>query len=173
MGRYLDLLRDPGDSGKNAQSPHYDKNDRNDQSHSKVAGGAVTRAVGGVRSFLSVMSYSRSSDSRPTAPESAEPGEAEKAPDPEDGRAPIPAPDIDRLPASVVAPVQWFAPEDDPADEPHYREPCAARRGLIRRHRNGRLERFCAVCGAWGAFGYDATAARPGRWFCFEHRPEG
>jgi hypothetical protein len=70
-------------------------------------------------------------------------------------------------PATVIAPAQWF---EDPAAEPPYREPCATRRGLIRR-RDGHLEHFCTVCGAWGAFGYDATGGRPGRWFCFQHRP--
>jgi hypothetical protein len=67
-------------------------------------------------------------------------------------------------PATVIAPAQWFAAE------PHYREPCPARRGLLRR-RDGRLERFCAVCGAWGAWGYGVDAKEPGRWFCFQHRP--
>jgi hypothetical protein len=69
-------------------------------------------------------------------------------------------------PATVIAPAQWF---EDPAAEPPYREPCAARRGLLR-YRDGHFERFCAVCGAWGAWGYGATAERRGRWFCFEHR---
>jgi len=67
-------------------------------------------------------------------------------------------------PATVIAPAQWFAAE------PHYGEPCAARRGLLR-YRDGHLEHFCAVCGAWGAWGYGVTVERPGRWFCFEHRP--
>jgi hypothetical protein len=39
------------------------------------------------------------------------------------------------------------------------------------RRRDDHLEHFCIVCGAWGAFGYDATAGRPSRWFCFQHRP--
>src|SRR5262249_18989020 len=55
-------------------------------------------------------------------------------------------------PATVIAPARWF---EDPAAAPRYREPCAARRGLIR-DREGHRERFCSVCGAWGAFGYDA-----------------
>jgi hypothetical protein len=78
------------------------------------------------------------------------------------------APEADS-PAAVIAPAQWF---EDPAAEPPYREPCAARRGLIRR-RDRQLEHFCAVCGAWGAFGYDSDllAGHPGRWFCFQHRP--
>jgi hypothetical protein len=63
MGRYLDLLRDPGDHG-NLQSSHYDKNDRNDQSHADVERGSKTRAIRGVRSFMSFMSYSNSSDVR-------------------------------------------------------------------------------------------------------------
>ena len=48
--------------------------------------------------------------------------------------------------------------------------PFSARRGVIRRP-EGRFEHFCTVCGAWGAFGFGVTAERPGRWFCFDHRP--
>ena len=56
--------------------------------------------------------------------------------------------------------------------EPPYHQPCSARRGVIR-HPQGRFEHFCAVCGAWGAFGFDVTSAAPGRWYCFEHRTSG
>jgi hypothetical protein len=62
--------------------------------------------------------------------------------------------------AAVIAPAQWF--EKDPAgDEPPYDQPCLGRRGVIRYE--GRFEHFCAVCGAWGAFGYEVTAAESGR----------
>jgi hypothetical protein len=62
-------------------------------------------------------------------------------------------------PAAVIAPAQWF---EDQAAEPPYREACATRRGVIRR-REGHLERFCLICGAWGSFGYGVIGDRPGR----------
>jgi hypothetical protein len=69
----------------------------------------------------------------------------------------------------VVAPAQWF--EADPAaDEPPYDQPCPVRCGVIR-YPQGRFEHFCAVCGAWGGFGYGAIGKEPGRWYCFAHRP--
>jgi hypothetical protein len=71
--------------------------------------------------------------------------------------------------AKIVAPVQWFEGAADA--EPAYHEPWPGRRGMIRR-RDGRFEHFCVTCGAWGAFGYGVAADRPGRWFCFSHRPE-
>jgi exodeoxyribonuclease-5 len=49
-------------------------------------------------------------------------------------------------------------------------QPCAERRGVIRRY-GGRFEHYCTMCGAWGAFGYDADTSRP-RWYCNEHRPQ-
>jgi hypothetical protein len=73
--------------------------------------------------------------------------------------------------ATVIAPVQWF--EADPAaDEPAYDEPCPARRAVIRRP-EGRFEHFCAICGAWGSFGYGVAAGLPDHWYCFAHRPGG
>jgi hypothetical protein len=71
-------------------------------------------------------------------------------------------------PATLIAP--WFG-RDPAADEPPYDHPCSARRGVIRRPR-GRFEHFCAVCGAWGGFGYGVAGAQPGRWYCLAHRPD-
>jgi hypothetical protein len=73
--------------------------------------------------------------------------------------------------ATVIAPARWFG-EAHPADEPPYHECCPDRRGVIRRP-DGRFEHFCAVCGAWGSFGFGVTAEQPGRWFCFDHRGHG
>jgi hypothetical protein len=66
--------------------------------------------------------------------------------------------------AMVLAPVQLFE------CEPPYNEPCPALRGVVRRPR-GRFEHFCAVCGAWGAFGFGVAGDAPGRWYCLKHRP--
>ena len=71
--------------------------------------------------------------------------------------------------ATMIAPVQWLA-GGATADEPPYDEPCPARRGVFRRPQ-GRFEHFCAVCGAWGAFGYGVTTKEPGVWYCLRHRP--
>jgi hypothetical protein len=71
----------------------------------------------------------------------------------------------------VIAPVQWFGAQLA-ADEPPYDQPWLARRGVIR-YPKGRFEHFCAVCSAWGAFSFDATAAEPGRWYCLRHRASG
>lgn len=37
------------------------------------------------------------------------------------------------------------------------------------------FEHYCAVCGAWGAFGFggDHTPEKPGVWFCRDHREQG
>jgi hypothetical protein len=142
MGRYLDLLRDPADTG-NVQSPHGDKSDESDQSHAPVEDAAATRASGGLLSLWSLLSHSPSSDSRRASPVR------------------------EASPATVIVPAQWF---EDQAAEPPYREACATRRGMIRR-REGHLERFCVICGAWGSFGYGVIGDRPGRWYCFAHRP--
>ena len=71
--------------------------------------------------------------------------------------------------ATMIAPVQWLA-GGATADAPPYDEPCPARRGVFRRPQ-GRFEHFCAVCGAWGSFGYGITGEQLGRWYCFTHRP--
>jgi len=65
----------------------------------------------------------------------------------------------------VTTPAQFFE------NEPPIMS-CSARRGVIR-YPDDRFEHFCAVCGAWGSFGYGVTAERPGRWFCFRHRTLG
>ena len=72
---------------------------------------------------------------------------------------------------TVIAPVQWFEGAAA-ADEPPYDKPSPARRGLTRRP-GGRFEHFCAVCGAWGSFGYGVSVKQTGRWFCFRHRELG
>jgi len=69
-------------------------------------------------------------------------------------------------PATLLGPCFGEAPAER---EPPYDEPCPARRGVIR-HPQGRFEHFCAVCGAWGAWGFDVATGKPGRWFCFRHR---
>ena len=81
-----------------------------------------------------------------------------------------PKAETEPVPATVIAPVQWFEAEP-PAAEPPYDQPCPARRGVIR-HPRGRFEHFCAVCGGWGAFGFGVTGDAPGRWYCFRHRPQ-
>jgi hypothetical protein len=40
---------------------------------------------------------------------------------------------------------------------------------MVRRWR-GRFAHFCAVCGAWGSFGYGVIGDQPGRWYCVRHR---
>jgi len=57
MGRYLDLLRDPGDN-ECARYRHRDKSDRSDQSHATVEIAVNTRATGRVSSLLSLWSLS-------------------------------------------------------------------------------------------------------------------
>jgi hypothetical protein len=57
MGRYLDLLRDPGDN-ECARYRHRDKSDRSDQSHATVEIAVNTRATGSVSSLLSLWSLS-------------------------------------------------------------------------------------------------------------------
>jgi hypothetical protein len=71
----------------------------------------------------------------------------------------------------VIAPAEWFEAASA-ADEPPYNEPCLTRRGVVRRHEDGRFEHFCITCGRWGAFGYGVAAGRPGQWFCMQHRPD-
>jgi hypothetical protein len=89
------------------------------------------------------------------------------APEIEDPRRRPKAPAKPEQP-TVLAPRQWYE-KDSAADEPPYDKPCPARCGVIRYPR-GRFEHFCAVCGAWGAYGYGVTGEKPGRWFCFHHR---
>jgi hypothetical protein len=156
MGRYLDMLR-------------CDKSDISDQSHAKVDVDEETRALIGVRSLLSLVSHSHSVNARRAGPgpEASAAATAERTP-----RVSAPSAEVEEgpAPATVIAPVQWF--EGVAADEPPYNEPTPARRAVIR-YPDGRFEHFCAVCGAWGAFGYGVTAERPGRWFCFRHRAFG
>lgn len=80
------------------------------------------------------------------------------------GRAHLPEP-------RLIAPALWFERRAQPTPgEPTYDKPCPARRGRIERRGIAFLH-FCLICGAWGAFGYGVLGDRPGRWYCFEHRP--
>jgi hypothetical protein len=81
------------------------------------------------------------------------------------GRAPLPEP-------RLIAPAPWFEHRAPVPGEPPYDQPCPARRGRDEREGTTFLH-FCVICGAWGAFGYDVFGDRPGRWYCFEHRPSG
>jgi hypothetical protein len=72
--------------------------------------------------------------------------------------------------AAVIAPSSWVAGAADPL-EPPFEQPYPERRGLV--ERRGRLFlHFCVHCGRWGAYGYGATSAKPGRWYCRMHRPD-
>jgi hypothetical protein len=57
--------------------------------------------------------------------------------------------------------------------EPALEQPCAARRGQVRKL-NGAFVHFCCRCGRFGAFGYGVRlrAGQLGRWYCGEHRPD-
>jgi hypothetical protein len=71
----------------------------------------------------------------------------------------------------LIAPAPWFERYVAPRqEEPPYDQPCPDRRGRDEREGVAHLH-FCVVCGAWGAFGYGCFGDRPGRWYCFEHRP--
>ena len=76
--------------------------------------------------------------------------------------------------AELIAPSPWFECVARPAEgEPAFEHPCAARRGRVG-ERDGVFVHFCAVCGAWGAYGYgvNLVGGRMGRWFCADHRPQ-
>jgi hypothetical protein len=170
MGRYLDLLRDPADS-ESVGWRHRDKSDISDQSYAKVDIDAETRAPIGVKSLSSLSSLlsqpspantQSAASNRDTPEASIQP--VEDWSEAEEKRAA-------RTDTTVIAPVQWFEGAAAP-DEPPYDKPSPARRGLIRRP-GGRFEHFCAICGAWGAFGLDVTAEEPGRWYCLRHRASG
>lgn len=73
----------------------------------------------------------------------------------------------------LISPASWFERRAPPVPgEPPYDQPCPARRGRVAR-KDAAFLHFCVTCGAWGAFGYDVFGDRPGRWYCFEHRPSG
>ncbi len=75
--------------------------------------------------------------------------------------------------AAMISPASWFERCTPPTlGEPPYDRPCPVRRGRVER-RGAALLHFCVSCGAWGAFGYGVFGDRPGRWYCFEHRPSG
>jgi len=54
-------------------------------------------------------------------------------------------------------------------------QPDPSRIGMVRLELDTPFEHYCAVCGAWGAFGFggDHTPEKPGVWFCGDHREEG
>ena len=53
-------------------------------------------------------------------------------------------------------------------------EPNPGRVCLVRMEPGRPFEHYCAVCGAWGAWGHDVDPlkGRLGRWYCSAHRPE-
>ncbi len=82
------------------------------------------------------------------------------------GNTPPPEPQL-------ISPASWFERCTPPTlGEPPYDRPCPVRRGRVER-RGAALLHFCVSCGAWGAFGYGVFGDRPGRCYCFEHRPSG
>jgi hypothetical protein len=73
--------------------------------------------------------------------------------------------------AEVIAPACWaLGAEGNCCPEPPFEMPCPERRGVLER-RDGVFLHFCVECGRWGAYGYGATGARPGLWYCRKHRP--
>jgi hypothetical protein len=73
--------------------------------------------------------------------------------------------------SQLIAPAPWFERyASRREEEPPYDQPCPDRRGRDEREGVAHLH-FCAVCGAWGAWGYGVGVKEPGRWFCFQHRP--
>ena len=54
-------------------------------------------------------------------------------------------------------------------------QPDPSRIGLVRLEADTLFEHYCAVCGAWGAFGFGGnhTPEKPGVWFYGEHRDQG
>jgi hypothetical protein len=97
--------------------------------------------------------------------------------DPASGRSPLDADHQARgepgTESQLIAPASWFARyASQHQEEPPYDQPCPDRRGRVKREGAAFLH-FCVICGAWGAFGYDVFGDRPGRWYCFEHRPSG
>ena len=73
----------------------------------------------------------------------------------------------------VIAPVSWHEHLVPPrVEETPYDQPSPERRGRVERVGPAFLH-FCAICGAWGSFGYAVTRDRPGLWYCGKHRPIG
>jgi hypothetical protein len=74
--------------------------------------------------------------------------------------------------AKVIAPARWvLGAGGNCCSEPPFEMPCPERRGVFAR-RDGVFLHFCMECGRWGAYGYGATGAKPGRWYCRMHRPD-
>ena len=53
-------------------------------------------------------------------------------------------------------------------------QPDPRRVGVVRSEPGAPFEHYCAVCGAWGAFGFggDHTPEKPGVWFGRDHREQ-
>lgn len=68
--------------------------------------------------------------------------------------------------AQPVAKASYFKPDT---------EPDPTRVGLVSWEDGKPFVHYCAVCGAWGSFGYDVNLRkdRLGRWYCLAHKPEG
>jgi hypothetical protein len=73
--------------------------------------------------------------------------------------------------AAVIAPARWITGAAGNSAEPSFEMPCFERRGRLER-RDGIFLHFCVECGRWGTYGYGATGAKPGRWYCQLHRPD-
>jgi hypothetical protein len=73
--------------------------------------------------------------------------------------------------AKVIAPARWVTGAAGNSLEASFEMPCLERRGLVER-RNGIFLHFCVECRRWGTYGYGATGAKPGRWYCQMRRPE-
>jgi hypothetical protein len=75
-----------------------------------------------------------------------------------------------RAPAQPQAEPVATAPTYTPDTEPD-----PTRVGLVAWDDGKPFVHYCAVCGAWGSFGYDVDLRndRLGRWYCLLHRPEG
>jgi hypothetical protein len=76
--------------------------------------------------------------------------------------------------ATIIAPVNLVDRSVFSPDEPTLAEPWPERRGRIER-RGGALLHFCAVCGAWGTYGFGVSlrTSNSGKWFCAAHRDGG
>jgi hypothetical protein len=153
MGRYLNLLCETNPAAA-SQGTTGDQSDKGDKRR--------------VWSLMSLMSQPGRAISEPVSRHAADGTRTLCGEAAEEGAA-RPKAHTESASSTLLAP--WFG--QDPAEgEPPYDEPCPARRGVIRCPR-GRFEHFCAVCGAWGAFGFGVTSATPGRWYCFQHRASG
>lgn len=81
--------------------------------------------------------------------------------------------------ASPTPPSAPAQPQAEPvATAPYFKpdtEPDPSRVGLVLWEEGQPFVHYCAVCGAWGSFGFDVDLRndRLGRWYCMAHKPEG